>query len=191
MSLWLGVLGSSLLQVGDFESIATVTAGGATSSIQFTSIPGTYQHLQIRMTARSNYSGNNSNQNLYVRFNTDAGSNYTRHILYVQDASFGFTGSASTAQAFAGAIPKSTHPASLFGCSIIDILDYAVTTKNTTVRTFNGYDTNGSANGTERLCIESGLWMNVNAVTSIQITTADASNFTQHTTAALYGIKAP
>ena len=34
---------------GDFESIATVTVGGGgAASIEFTSIPGTYQHLQIR-----------------------------------------------------------------------------------------------------------------------------------------------
>jgi len=41
--------------VGDFESIATVTVGaGGTSTITFRSIPATYQHLQLRWIARTN-----------------------------------------------------------------------------------------------------------------------------------------
>jgi hypothetical protein len=39
----------------DFESIATVTVGGGgAATVEFTSIPGTYQHLQIRAIAWSN-----------------------------------------------------------------------------------------------------------------------------------------
>ena len=42
---------------GDFESIATVTVGsGGASSIEFTSIPGTYQHLQVRGLLRQSSS---------------------------------------------------------------------------------------------------------------------------------------
>jgi len=40
--------------VGDYESISTVTvtAGGGQASVEFTSIVGTYKHLQIRYMAR-------------------------------------------------------------------------------------------------------------------------------------------
>jgi len=50
-----GIIGSAAPQVGDFESIATVTVGaGGSSEINFTSIPSTYQHLQIRILSRDN-----------------------------------------------------------------------------------------------------------------------------------------
>jgi hypothetical protein len=46
----LGIIASSrLAAVGDFESIATVSVGsGGAADVEFTSIPATYTHLQIR-----------------------------------------------------------------------------------------------------------------------------------------------
>jgi hypothetical protein len=46
----LGIIASSrLAAVGDYESIATVSVGGGgAADVEFTSIPGTYTHLQIR-----------------------------------------------------------------------------------------------------------------------------------------------
>jgi hypothetical protein len=49
----LGIIASSRLvapPVGDFESIATVTVGGGgAANVEFTSIPATYTHLQLRI----------------------------------------------------------------------------------------------------------------------------------------------
>ena len=55
----LGIMASSMQgAVGDYQSIATVTVGGAGStSIDFTSIAGTYSHLQIRCLARASTGG--------------------------------------------------------------------------------------------------------------------------------------
>jgi hypothetical protein len=53
----LGIIASSKLSaVGDYESIATVTVGsGGAANVEFTSIPATYTHLQLRLLAsRSN-----------------------------------------------------------------------------------------------------------------------------------------
>ena len=53
---------------GDYQSIATTTVGaGGAASISFTSIPATYQHLQIRAIGRSS---NTVEDSLY-RFNSD------------------------------------------------------------------------------------------------------------------------
>jgi hypothetical protein len=55
MSLILGILDSGVAaSTNSYESIATVTVGsGGASEVEFTSIPSTYTHLQIRALARN------------------------------------------------------------------------------------------------------------------------------------------
>ena len=51
MGLILGILdsGAAAAAATSFESIATVTVGsGGAANVEFTSIPGTYTHLQLR-----------------------------------------------------------------------------------------------------------------------------------------------
>ena len=186
MSPILGIIASSqqgALAVGDYESIATTTVGsGGVADIEFTSIPSTYQHLQVRYLARGTFSGNEIS--LRMRLNSDTGNNYARHLL---------EGEGATASAFAtssgnlmalGSVPADTGTASAFGAGVIDLLDYKDTNKYTTSRTLNGQDRNGS--GTINLA--SSLWMNTAAVTSITIF-ADSNNLAQYSSFALYGIK--
>lgn len=171
---------------GDFESIATVTVGsGGASSIDFTSIPGTYQHLQIRLMSRANFSFAGGLQ-VIIRFNSDTGNNYRWHRLHGDGASVVAAANAS-AGGFIGmqkSIADTTTGSSVFSGQIVDILDYASSSKTTTVRAFNGYD----ANGIGTVSIQSGLWTSTNSVTSIALTSD--GNWIQHTTAALYGVKA-
>ncbi len=172
----------------EMDSIATVTVGsGGASSITFSDIPGTYQHLQIRMIGRSTEADTNTDCRL--RFNGVSGSSYAAHTL------FG-TGAVTAVQAFtdssimvAGSrvFTTSSQTASVWGGIIADVLDYASTTKNKTMRSFGGWDGNGSG----VVSLTSGLFMSTSAVTSIVITTYSGGNWAQHTTAALYGIKAP
>lgn len=169
--------------IGAFESIATVTVGsGGAASMDFTNIPGTYQHLQIRMIVRNSGSGNRVN----VRLNSDSGSNYNGHYLYGDGASTlaGVSGSGGTTNELA-LMPISTNTANVFGGAILDLLDYGSTTKNKTWRSFAGQDLNGSGG----VVIYSGLYRLTSAITTITLLPS-ASGFVQHTTAALYGIKA-
>ncbi|CAB4157891.1 hypothetical protein UFOVP688_55 [uncultured Caudovirales phage] len=170
--------------IGDFESIATSTAGSAVPSISFTSIPQTYTHLQIRGIARSSNATNGDF--IYVQFNTDTANNYTYHLLN-SDGSSAISAS-GTSQAGAGAprISAASDTANVFGAVVIDILDYANTNKNTTIRTIGGYDANGS--GSSRLT--SGVWLNTAAVTSIAIKSGNAGNLAQYSSFSLYGVKA-
>lgn len=170
---------------GDFESIATVTVGsGGATEMVFTSIPSTYQHLQIRLIARNNDGNVSTDDPIFLRFNGDTGSNYTRHYLNGNGSSAGAGASTSqTASEAHGLVPK--HGTQIYGAAIIDILDYASTTKNKTIRTFTGYD----ANGAGTVAIVSGLWMSTAAVNAIRLYTTPTMK--QYTTAALYGVKAP
>ena len=55
--------------------------------------------------------------------------------------------------------------ANVFGTQIIDILDYANTNKNKTIRSISGIDNNGSGD----VSLTSNLWMNTAAITSFEI----------------------
>jgi hypothetical protein len=173
---------------GDYESIATVTVGsGGAASIEFTSIPSTYQHLQIRGILRGADSSA-SDEAFVVRLNGDTGSNYAWHYLQGNGSSASASaGSSKTLIDYSIGAPAATATASAFCAFVVDILDYASTSKATTVRSFNAWDTNGG--GLVRLT--SGLWTSTSAVTSFSIVNVASRNAVQYSTAALYGVKAP
>ena len=166
-----------------YESIATVTVGaGGSSSISFTSIPSDYTHLQIRGIGRNNQ----TSRALLMRFNSDTGANYVRHLLIGDGSSATADATTSTTSMFAGTISRNTYSSAIFGSTIIDILDYKNTNKNKTMRFLAGVD----ANTVEGIVIfGSGLWMNTNAITSITILPDTSGTFPQYSQFALYGIK--
>jgi hypothetical protein len=172
----------------DFESIATVTVGsGGAADVTFTSIGSTYQHLQIRGFARTSRATFGVDA-LRYQLNADTASNYSWHHL---------RGDGSTTEAAAGTSTTymesqrilGTTTGSGFGALVMDILDYANTSKHKTVRVLGGVDTNGTVGGIGgAVMITSGLWRNTAAVTSIKLY-GDAANFAQYSHFALYGIK--
>lgn len=181
-------LGSLILPGGAMESIATVTVGsGGASSIEFTSLPTGFQHLQIRGVARYTVASA-STFGLTARFNGDSGSNYAWHVLF-GNGSTAAAGAGST-QTFMslGQAPGGSATTSAFSGVVIDILDYASTSKAKTVRGFAGYDGNDT-NGI--VVLRSGLWTSTNAVTSISLDNNSGYTFAQHSTLALYGLRAP
>ena len=175
----------------DFESIASLTVGeGGVATVTFSSIPATYQHLQIRWIAREESGGgtNAANQSV-IRFNSDSGNNYSLHRLWGNGSSVSTDGYASSAPINAirvSGLNGSSTTTSCFSGAIIDILDYANTNKNTTVRSIAGADLNDT-NGF--IFLNSGAWYNTAAITSITITNLSAVDFNQHSHFALYGIR--
>lgn len=177
----LGIIASSQQSafiIGDYESIATTTVGaGGSGTITFSSIPSTYTHLQLRTFTNNPTSLTNT-----TRFNSDSGANYSFHFLSGNGSSFEVSGGAST-----GAIPNITYASTAtnnFFTGVIDILDYANTNKNKTVRSLTGWDTNGGGS----IHLRSGAWYSTAAINSITIT-ADAGSFSQYSSFALYGLK--
>ena len=174
-----------------FDSIATVTATGSESLLSFTSISGTYKSLQIRGITKDTDTTLYGPTSAYVslRFNSTA-SGYMNHSLY---------GNGSSAVAYAGTTSNSIMElpgtymssnatyANMFATFIIDIHDYASTTKNKTVRMIAGNDANGNGTTNAVVSLNSGLWNNTAAITSIGLYSA-AGNFAAGSTFALYGI---
>ena len=173
----LGLIGSFSPVTSSFDSIATTTGNGSSGTITFSSIPSTYQHLQIRLQAIASGGGGQS-----IRFNSDTGNNYARHNFGGNGASVFASGTASTNMMFVGDDAAATNPSVM----IIDIHDYASTTKNKTVRSFFGHDRNGAGS----VYLYSGLWMNTSAITSLSLGQGNfGGTFDTGTVASLYGIK--
>jgi len=175
----------------DFDSIATTTLSTTASSITFSSIPATYKHLQIRLFAQTNRA-TYCRDSVNMRFNSDSGSNYADHSLYGDGANAGAGANTTQTLISAGTIGTSAVLSSLmFGVRVIDVLDYANTSKYKTVRSIGGLDMNGTGTGGVGGLVDlnSGLWQSSTAVTSITFTPAVGTTFNQYTSAALYGVK--
>jgi hypothetical protein len=168
---------------GDFESIATVSVGsGGSTEITFSSIPSTFQHLQIRGIARSNLAANA--YSLAIRFNGDTSSVYARHNLLGNGTSASAAAEINVGLAYS-LYTMGTTPSNIFAANVVDVLDYKDTNKFKTVRALSGGDTNG----TGTVALSSGLWRSANAITSITLTTGGFGDLLQYSHFALYGIK--
>jgi hypothetical protein len=169
-----------------FESIATATGTGSAGNITFSSIPSTYQHLQIRALAQDTATQNFASV-YYLRFNSDSGANYAWHNLSGDGTNVAATGYASFNEIYLSNSASRSGTTQTMGVSIIDILDYKNTSKNKTVRAFSGVDNNLASSGSYYVMSISGLWMSTAAISSI--TLIPNNSFSTRTTFALYGIK--
>jgi hypothetical protein len=162
---------------GSFESIATATGNGSSGTITFSSIPNTYQHLQVRLQVIASNGGGQA-----IRFNSDNQNNYARHNFGANGSSVFPSGTTNTSMIFVGDDSAATNLATM----IIDIHDYTSTTKNKTVRSFFGHDRNNAGS----VYLYSGVWMNTSAVTSLSLGQGNFGGiFDAGTIASLYGIK--
>ena len=166
-----------------FEAIATTYLEGTAASVEFTSIPATYEHLQLRISGRQNISGSAGGA-LRIQFNGDTGSNYSNHTFQTYGASsLNADGYASFAYVYqAGRLTGPTSHASIYATTILDIADYANTNKNTT---FIGLTESISAS--DYLSFFSALWDDTAAVTSILLYSA-SDDLVEDTTMTLYGL---
>jgi hypothetical protein len=179
----LGVTASSYESYTAFESIATATGTGSSGTITFSNIPGTYQHLQIR-GIMSSTTAQSTRLDLIIRTNGSAGTNYSWHSIRGNGASAAIYANFDASEGKAPFSIPTANYTSQVGAIILDIHDYASTTKYKTMRQFSGSDNNGAG----AVNIGSALWMSTSAITSIDLI-VDSYNFSTSTTFALYGVK--
>lgn len=171
--------GNDPILSGAYESIATVALSGNQTVISFTSIPSTYQHLQLRITARSSVSDWAS-----IKFNSDStGSNYRWHLLYGDGSSTGASNGTGNSLGVLTFLGNSSNVSN----AVIDILDYKSSVKHKTVRSLGGYDGNGSS----QVNFISNLWFpsSVASISQIDIQLNSSGTFQQYSHFALYGIR--
>jgi hypothetical protein len=162
-----------------YEQISTTVLGSTSSTITFSSIPSTYKHLQLRIVSRNN-SGNIGRQ-LVMQFNSDTGFNYTSHAINGTPSFINATNRLSDNYIyFIGASNGAT--ANNFSANIVDILDYANTSKNTTTRTLGGLHEDG-------IRLQSGAWYSTSAITSITLSNPSTESYMTGSRFTLYGIR--
>jgi len=167
-----------------FESIATVSVGsGGAADVEFTSIPADYTHLQLRVIGRTAKASGNDYAKL--TFNNVGGTSYATHYLWGTGSSVQFHAFTSSSFIYLDFVTGTSQLSNSFSAYVLDILDYANTNKNKTVRWLGGQDLNGDG----VIILQSGLFNNTAAISSIKLVPNSATNWLQYSHFALYGIK--
>jgi len=188
--MWnLGLLGAAggKLETA-YDLLTTQILPGNSSTVTFNNLntyAANYQHLQIRISARSSRPATNGNY--YLRFNGDTGSNYSTYYMRGTGTD---TESAAIQQSdgpglyvYQG-VTAATHNSGTFAAGVIDINDPFETTKFTTCKIMTGYA--GSA--IDRILLESGLWAATAAVDSITFEEFFGYSFVTGSRFSLYGL---
>lgn len=168
---------------GAFDLLETTTLASSAASVTFSGLDAysDYKHLQIRAVTRAD---NASETNLsFMKWN--GGDLTFGHEL------FGYSGSVSSGDAeIGGEIYAFTHPcanapSNTYGAAIIDILDFASTSKNKTFRSLAGQNDSTFP----RVQLVSGFLNSTSALTTVQFVPRGDGNYVANTRFSLYGIK--
>ena len=161
-----------------FVKIATVsvTAGGGSASMDFSSIPATYTDLKLVISSRNTAANNYGT----ITFNASS-TGFTRKLLYGTGSS---TASTSSTNAESLTTNDSGTTASTFANYEMYIPNYAGS--NNKSFSIDGVTENNGA--VAYAIMQAGLWSNSAAITAFSITAA-GGNLAQYSTATLYGIK--
>jgi hypothetical protein len=168
-----------------FQKIAAVTVGaGGAASMDFTSIPGTYTDLVIKVSARDGRAIVAASIVLQINGSTASSGSYRR--IYGDGTSAFSDSDVSQTVVQSGHSDGNNATASTFGNVEIYIPNYAGTSNNKSISSDGVAETNGT---TTFMSLVAGLWANTAAITQVTIKPATAVNFLQYSTATLYGIK--
>ena len=183
LGIWASQISGHLWEPqGAYDALSTVTPSGSVGTITFAGIPQGYKHLQIRQTMRTDYAATDIGWTF--RFNGDSGSNYSTHSLYGNGATVYATSATNTNYMNVGFGNGASVASNIMGVSIVDVLDYANSSKYKTTRALSGNDRNGAG----LVAFMSGSWRNTEPVNSITIL-AGAGNFTTTSQFTLYGVR--
>ena len=167
--------------IGSYDLIQTVVSNGSATYFDFTSIPQTYNYLELRGFG-SNTTG--SYANIAVRMNSDASSNY--YTKWAVSNANNLSSSAYNATEMSGvqSFPVGTQ----MGIAVITIFDYTSTSKLKGMTCYGGASQPSSSVG--EVSYGNGQWASTSAITSIRVFNAGNPTWTSGTTFSLYGIGA-
>lgn len=164
----------------NYQSIATQTvSSGTAGTLDFSSIPSTFKHLQLRGYIKFNGSGNIS-----IRIGNgspDTGANYAYHYFYATGGSLVSAGEANRNTGYIGYYQSAN---SMWASFIVDIPDYGNTNKYKSIMSqqTSTHTTDGI------IMLNSTSWRSKSAIDFIRVFSADSMDFQTGSHVALYGI---
>ena len=169
------------------EAIATQYVEADVASVTFSSIPSTYEHLQVHGSHRA--TGASGGQAFYIEFNGVSSNTYASHTMVGANATG--LGQRLDSQPYIK-IYDGIHGGfgyaleNEYATILLDVQDYRDTNKNTTVQ-FQMFD--AMTYGTDsRATFGSGMWESTAAVTQIKFTPSNG-NLMRGSEYTLYGLK--
>lgn len=176
-----GISGHLFTPEGSAYEIAQYTVPSGGISAVTLAIPSGYRHMEIHSIIGR--TGGTIGQH-YIRFNGDSSASYSSHTMVGNGSSPSTAGSAGGNQTSLNAGINGGSTANVFGISINTINDYASSSKNKTVRTLSGVDTNGAGYA----WASSGAWYKLEPITSVTFI-PESDSFSQNSTFTLIGYK--
>ena len=174
---------------GDFVSIATANGTGSSSSITFSNIPQTYQHLQLRVTSRTAFGAVNDTMYAYNFNGSTSSTNSSTHLLYGESSSALASNSTGNFSTIIGYTTGANAISNSYGVAVVDFLDYSNTNKNKTIRSIFGWGDNGTTSQATFLGLQSSLPVALGTGAITQMTVLFNGNIASGSSFALYGIK--
>lgn len=155
-----------------------------TASQTFTSIPGNFSDLVVKVFGRGTQAAATVVANLV--FNNDTGANYESNLINNSNNSGGFAATASQTEAVLSVFPAASATANRAGVSIVEILEYANTSFHKIMHA-ESQTIYGAAASNYVTQIRGIQWRSTAAITEIDITLS-AGAWAAGSVARLYGI---
>lgn len=172
---------------GAMTQIAQTILSGTASTFTFSSIPGTYTDLELRVMGRCDIAS--VTQNVYIQFNGDSGGNYDWQYIDMNNASIGGGSFTGVTQPVIGTAICASSPANVPTAFSVQIHNYAGTTFNKIYESLGPFLRSGTTPGSISLINYGGDWNSTAAVTSLTVGLTAAGNFIAGSTVTLWGIK--
>jgi len=161
--------------------------GASAPSVTFGSISGSYDHLYIEASARSD--DVQYYDHFGIQFNGDTGSNYSNTNMLAGSATPLSTRATTTQIQHLYGITGANNLADTFGTATIWIPNYADTSNYKQVWGEGSTPNNSTTDYQWTVSMIAGLWASTSAITSIVLFPAQGlDDFVQYSTFTLYGI---
>ena len=159
-----------------YTALATVTLASTATSITFSSIPATYTDLCLKLSIRTDKA--TLGDVWLLKLNTSS-ANFTARWIEGNGAS-----ASSGSSILYGALVGSSATASTFNNTEIYFPNYAGSTN----KSFSIDATTENNATTSYADLIASLWSQTTAINQLTLKSGNAQNFTQHSSAYLYGI---
>ena len=181
------------------EAIATTYLEADATTVTFSSLPQTYEHLQVLLSTKTTRAAGTYGQHdePTLRFESRAGANDYAYHRFAGQITSASTNSVATATKMNFAVTTTTNTSNMatYGVAVLDIFDYSSTSKNTTILCTNGTATAVSDTYIPQVRSTSGVYYGgtsgagTEAITSISFISGASADYARGSVFTVYGIQ--